>query len=125
MSDFLNQHLQSRLRTGRFYILDTGDFLENIIQIQEIPNASVLVTADVVGLCPGNSDKEDFEILQKKYEKHPNKRVPTAGIHITNEFVFKTYLFEFRSKSHKRISETVNGSKCDQSYTCYGLHRRI
>ena len=50
VSEFLDHQLQSIMKQGNSYIKDTGDFLEKLRAIGEIPRGAILVTADVVGL---------------------------------------------------------------------------
>ena len=38
------------MKQGESYIKDTGDFLEKLKRVGEIPKGAILVTADVVGL---------------------------------------------------------------------------
>ena len=52
ISEFLDHHLQPLMKQGESYIKDTGDFLEKLKRVGEIPKGAILVTADVVGLYP-------------------------------------------------------------------------
>ena len=45
-----DDHLKPVMQEGKPYIKDTGDFLNKIKNINAIPENSILVTADVVGL---------------------------------------------------------------------------
>ena len=49
-SKFLYYHLKPVMQRSSSYIKDTGDFIEKIKRINNIPDDSILVMADVVGL---------------------------------------------------------------------------
>ena len=40
------------MQNGKLYVRDSRRFLEKIKNISTLPENSILVTADVVGLCP-------------------------------------------------------------------------
>ena len=48
VSEFLDHQLQPIMKQGNSYVKDTGDFLEKLRAIGEIPKGAILVTADVV-----------------------------------------------------------------------------
>ena len=50
LSEFLYHQLQAVMKAGKSYIKDTGDFLEKLKNLGNIPSNAVLVTANVVGL---------------------------------------------------------------------------
>ena len=52
VSEFLDHHLKPIMEEGRSYVKDTEDFLKKVQNMGKIPQDSVLVTADVVGLYP-------------------------------------------------------------------------
>ena len=61
--EFLDHHLQPRMKQGESYIKDTGDFLEKWKRVGEIPKGAILVTADVVGLYPSIPHDGGLEVL--------------------------------------------------------------
>ena len=54
------------MKQGESYIKDTGDFLEKLKTVGEIPKETFLVTADVVGLYPSIPHDGGLEVLQKQ-----------------------------------------------------------
>ena len=50
VSEFLDYHLKPVMQSGRYYIIDFGDFLKKIKNLGSFPENTILVTADVVGL---------------------------------------------------------------------------
>ena len=51
-SEFLDYHLKPVMRRSWSYVKDSGDFIEKIKRISNIPDDAILVTADVVALYP-------------------------------------------------------------------------
>ena len=74
VSEFLNHHLQPIMKSGKFYVKDTGDFLEKTKSLGRIPEDTFLVTADVVGLYPCIPHDVGLRALYKKLEKRSDKK---------------------------------------------------
>ena len=106
------------MKKGNSYIKDTGDFLEKLRAIREIPKEAILVKTDVVGLYPSIPHDESLKVLRNQYDKFIDKTVPTEGIIKMDEFVLKNNWFEFNSKFYKQISGTVIGTKFAPPYVC-------
>ena len=51
-SEFLDYHLKPIMQRGKSYIKDSGDFINKIKSLQNIPEGAILITVDVVGLYP-------------------------------------------------------------------------
>ena len=51
-SKFLDYHLKPIMHRGNSYIKDSGDFINKIKDLQNIPEGAIVVTEDVVGLYP-------------------------------------------------------------------------
>ena len=66
ISEFLGHHLQPLMKQGESYKKDTGDFLEKLKRVEEIPKGAILVTADVVGLYPSILHNRSLEVLRKQ-----------------------------------------------------------
>ena len=62
VSEFLDHQLQPIMKQGNSYIKDTGDFLEKLRAIGEIPRGVILATADVVGLYPSIPHDEGLKV---------------------------------------------------------------
>ena len=106
------------MKQGDSYIKDTGDFLEKLRALGEIPKGAILVTADIVGLYPSIPHDEGLRVLRNQYDKFIDKTVPTEDIIKMAEFVLKNNLFEFNSKFYKQISGTAIGTKFAPPYAC-------
>ena len=64
-SEFLDHHLKPVMQKGKSYIKKTNDFINKIRDISSIPEGSLLVTADVVGLYPSIPHELGLEALKK------------------------------------------------------------
>ena len=53
------------MKQGESYINDTGDLLEKLKRVEEIPKRAILFTADMVGLYPSIPHDGCLEILRK------------------------------------------------------------
>ena len=68
VSEFLDHHLRPIIKQGESFIRDTGDLLAKLKAAGEVPEGTILVTADVVGLYPSIPHSEGLKIiLIKKY----------------------------------------------------------
>ena len=63
VSEFPDYQLQPIMKKNNSYIKDTGDFLEKLRATGEIPKGAILVTADVMGLCPSIPHDEGSKVL--------------------------------------------------------------
>ena len=86
------------MKSGKPYVKDTGDFLEEIKSLGRIPEDAVLVTADVVGLHPSIPHDAGLKALYEKLEERSDKKVPSADLVEMAEFVLKNNFFEFDSR---------------------------
>ena len=77
------------MKQGSLYMNDTSDFLEILRATGEIPEESILVTADVVGLYPSIPHDEGLKVLWNQYDKFIDKNFPTEEIIKMAEFVIQ------------------------------------
>ena len=68
-SEFLYHHLKPVMQSSWSCINDSGDFLRKIKQIGNLPENSILVTADVVGLYPSIPHELGLKALEEGLEK--------------------------------------------------------
>ena len=107
ISEFLTHHLQALAKQGESYIKDTGDFLEKLKSIGQIPKGAILVTVDVVEFSPSIPHDGGFDVLRKQYDKFMDKIVPTEDIIKMGDFVlnnnFLNLIVNFISKCQVRL----------------------
>ena len=73
-SEFLDHHLKPVMQGSWSYIKDSVDFLRKIKQIGNLPENSILVTADVAGLYPSIPHELDLKALEKALKKESQSR---------------------------------------------------
>ena len=99
------------------YIRDSGDFLENIENISTLPENTILVMADVVGLYPSILHQHGLIAHKEALENRSVKKIPTENLIQMAEFVLKNNLFEF-NKVFQQI-----GTKFILLYACINMDR--
>ena len=104
------------MQKGKWYIRDSGHFLEKIKNIKLPENAILLVTADVVGLYPSIPHQAGLSALKEALENRSVKKIPTENLIKMAEFVLKNNLFEFNDKVFQQISGTAIGTKSPPPY---------
>ena len=123
LSEFLDHHLQPVMKAGKSYIKDSGDFLEKLKTLGNIPSNAILVTADVVGLYPSIPHDAGLKTSYEKLEERTEKKIPSANLVEMADFVLKNYFFEFDTKIIQQISGTAIGTKCAPPYACLFMDR--
>ena len=83
-----------------------------------IPEGSLLVTADVVGLYPSIPHELGLEALKKALDNQEVKPIPTKDLVNMAEFVLKNNYFEFNGECKQQISGTATGTK----FACICMH---
>ena len=92
-SEFLDYHLKPMMQRGKSYIKDSGDFINKIKSLQNIPEGAILVTADVVGLYPSIPHEAGLKALREALDNRENKQTPTENVLKMVEFVLKNNYF--------------------------------
>ena len=86
------------MRSAKSYIKDTGDFLNKLNELGSVSHNALLVTVDVVGLCPCISHQDGLDALPIKLEQREDKKIPTEDLLKLAQFVLKNNYFEFNGK---------------------------
>ena len=74
------------MKAGKPYINDTGDFLEKLKDLGNIPCNVVLVTADIVDLYPSIIHDPGIQVLYEKLEERTDKKIPSTELVEITEF---------------------------------------
>ena len=93
-------------------------------RIGKVPEGSILVTGDVIGLYLSIPHKEGILALKSKSEGQTSSKIPTNDLVKLTEFVLKNIFFESNSKIKQQISGTVVGTKFAPPYTCIYMHNK-
>ena len=100
------------------YIKDSGDFLNKMSQIGDIPENDILVTAEVVGLYPSIPHKARLKLLKNALEKRKQKHIPIEKLINMVEFGLKNSFFKFNVSVKQQVSGTAIGTKYTPNYAC-------
>ena len=92
-SEFLDNHLKPIIQNSWSYIRDSGDFIDKINRIENIPEDTTLVTADVIGLSLCIPHFARFTALKDALDARENKYIPTEKLLKMEEFVLKNNVF--------------------------------
>ena len=68
------------MKSGRFYIKDTNDFLSKLNNLKKVPDNAILVTTDIFGLYPSIPHNEGLEVLVKQLNNFHEKSIPTEDL---------------------------------------------
>ena len=66
--------------------------------MEKIPQDSIMVTADVVGLYPSIPHNAGLDGLKDTFDCSQNKKIPTDMLVQMEEFVLSNNYFNFRQK---------------------------
>ena len=116
-SEFLDFHLKRVMQNGVSYVKDSNDFMNKVKNI-DIPNDTLLVTADVVRLYPSIPHKVGLKALRNALENRNYKEIPTENLIKMAGFILKNNYFEFNSSVFQQISGTAIGTKFSPPYAC-------
>ena len=116
ISSFIDYHLQPLAQSVKSYVKDTNDFLCKLKGIRKLPNDSIMVTIDVVGLYPSIPHEEGLSALKTALEKRPEKPVSTESLCELAELVLKNNIFEFDEKVYRQLRGTAIGTKMAPPY---------
>ena len=94
VSEFLDNQLKPVIREGMSYIKDSNDFMHKIRNLKDIPNDTLLVTADVVGLCPSISIESALQAFKEVLEQRKDKKILTNDLVKMAAFVPKNNYFD-------------------------------
>ena len=67
--EFLDHHLQHIIKSEKFCVTDANDFIKKLKKLGRIPEGAILVTADVVGLYPSISYKDNLNARGKRMKR--------------------------------------------------------
>ena len=71
-SEFLDFRLKPIMQSGKSSMKDSGDLIKKIKNLQNIPEAAILVTADVVSLYTSNPHEAGFNVFRKVLDNTGN-----------------------------------------------------
>ena len=107
VSEFLYHHLIQIMQEGWSYIKGTEDFSKKVQNMVKIPQDSILVTADAVGLYPSIPHNATLKAVKDALDCRQNKKIHTNMLVKMAELVLTNNYFEFGQKVFHQISGTA------------------
>ena len=106
-SEFLDHHLKPVMQGSWSYIKDSVDFLRKIKQIGNLPENSILVTADVVGLYPSIPHELGLKALEKALKKESQSRSLLNNLLSWLNLCSKIITLNLMEKLNNRVEERL------------------
>ena len=100
------------------YIKDSGDFINKIKELQNIPDSAILVTSDIVALYPSFPHEAGLKALKDALDNRENKSISTEDLIKMARFVLQNNYSEFSGIVKQQISGTATGTKFAPTYAC-------
>ena len=117
-SEFLDYNLKPVMQRSCSYIKNSGDVIEKIERISNIPDDAILVTADVVGLYPSIPHELGLKALEEALEKRDSIQISTFDHVKMAKFILQNNYFEINGETNQQISGAVIGTKFAPPYAC-------
>ena len=95
LSEYLDSFLKFQAQKCNSYVRDTKDFLNKIIDLQNLPSNSTLVTMDVSSLYTNIDHNEGAEACFIKLQTRKNKTVSSELLQKLIIIVLKSNAFRF------------------------------
>ena len=125
---FVQHHIEESSYSHQTYLQDTPDFLreiENINAGPKLPENSLLVSMDVIGLYDNIPNDEGIESLGEALEERKDPKVPTGFIQRMMEVVLKWNLFEFHEATYLQKVGVAMGIHPAPNYADIFMARRV
>ena len=125
---FVQKHIQEISYSHPSYLQDTPDFLREIEKINagpELPDNSLLVSMDAIGLYDNIPNDEGIESLGEALEERKDPKVPTGFIQRMMEIILKWNLFEFHEATYLQKVGVAMGIHPAPNYADIFMARRV
>ena len=128
ISAFIDHHLKEIPPKIPNILEDTRDFLNRIEELGDIPEDSILVSFDVVGLYPSIPHDEGIEYMHEMLQQHSTSKVSAESLCELAELILTNNFFEFGDKIYHQKLGTAMGTKFAPQYAnifMAGLEKRM
>ena len=115
ISAFLDFHLKGVPQSIPHVLEDTRDFLSRIVN-KIVPDDSILVTFDVVGLYPHIPHDEGIDTMRKFLNEREDRTVSTENLCKLAKIILKHNYFELGEKIFHQLLGTAIGTKFAPPY---------
>ena len=107
ISAFLDFHLKNIVSAIPHILEDTRDFLQCLNQIGDIPENTLLVSFDVVGLYPHISHDQGVKIMRRFLDKREDQSVSSESLCKLGNIVLKHNYFELGKDVYHQTLRTA------------------
>ena len=128
ISSYLDYHLKSLIPNVPHILEDTRDFVNRIQDLSGLPESSILVSFDIIGLYPHILHEEGTETMAECLETREDKTVSTKNLCNLESIVLKENYFELGSKLYHQKLGTAIGTKFAPLYAnlfMAGIEKRM
>ena len=109
ISLFLNFHLKTIIWTIPHILEDTRDILSRLNQVRDIPDNTLLVTFDVVGLYPHLPREKGLGTMKIYIDKRECQSMSSGSLYKLAKIILKYNYFELRQDEYHQILGTAIG----------------
>ena len=100
------------------HIKDSGDIINKAKNLSTIPENSILVRTDVLGLYPSIPYEAALRAFREELGNHDKICIPTEDLFEIADFVLRKKFFEFNSKVKQQVSGTAISTIFAPPYAC-------
>ena len=116
ISSYLDYHLKSLIPNVPHILEDTRDFVNRIQNLSGLPESSILVSFDIIGLYPHILHEEGTETMAEYLETREDKTVSTKNLRNLESIALKENYFELGSRLYHQKLGTAIGTKFAPPY---------
>ena len=116
ISKYVDLKLQPIAKTRKSYLRDTQDFLSRIQQYKNLPENTLLVTADVQSLYTNITHQAGITAVKNTLIKEKHSNLEIGLITRLIRLILTKNCFNFNNKSYLQIQGTAMGTKMAPSY---------
>jgi hypothetical protein len=116
ISAFVDEQIRPLAQAVPSYLKDTTHFLNRLTSLQEVPQGSMLVTADVTSLYPSIPHKEGLIALRSALDQRARDYPSADTLVKLAEVVLTSNHFTFDGQYYTQTSGTAMGTKFAPSY---------
>ena len=128
IASYVEHHLKPIGKSHESYLEDTPDFLRYIEEINKgetLPNNSMLVVIDVIGLYDNIPPEEGVQSVGEELQEISNSKVPPGFIMRLLKLILDYSVFEFDQKLYQQLFGTSMGTKPAPPYANVFMARKI
>ena len=127
ISSFLDFHLKTIIPTIPHILEHSSDFSSWLNQLCDIPNNTILVTFDVLGLYPHIPHNKGLETMKRYGDKREDQSVFSDSLYKLAKIILKHNYFELGQDAYYQILGTAIDRKFAPHYTniCMAVLKNI